>query len=218
MRKLLEKDGLTVYKVGGKGVTPHPDCNCYLLEVEGEAVIVDVGASGGVLSNVPEDLKVEAALLTHAHYDHAAAGPNALDRGIPVAVHREEAEVLSEGDDVRSAATLFGASMPEYDPSFTFDEGDAVELADGAVEVKVLHTPGHSPGSCCFMVEDIVFTGDTVFEFGPGRWDLPGGDKALLRESVERLVSLEPEAAFPGHGREMIGNATEAMERVLRLL
>ncbi len=213
MLEVYSCEEFSVYRVGGKGVTPAPDCNCYLLRSGEEGLLVDVGATGEVVREVG-DVEIVGVVLTHSHYDHAAAGPRALERGWRVGIHPAEAEVLREGDDRRSAAYLFGESMPAFDPSFTFRDGDVIEV--GEVEVRVLHTPGHSPGSCCFLVEDVAFTGDTVFGFGPGRWDLPGGDRERLCESLERLLAVGVESIFPGHGFEVVGEAESAIESALR--
>ncbi len=214
MLEVYSDGEVRVFRVGGKGITPSPDCNCYLLAVGGEGILIDLGASGEVIEKLPGDVDVRYALLTHCHFDHAASGPDALEAGLEIGVHRAEAEVLREGDAELSAAYLFGRSMPAYEPSFTFRDRETFDV--GGEEVEVLYTPGHSPGSCCFLLGDLAFTGDTVFGFGPGRWDLPGGDREKLCESLERLLSTGVRSIFPGHGYEVIGEAVPAIEAALR--
>ncbi|MBO0714717.1 MAG: MBL fold metallo-hydrolase, partial [Acidimicrobiales bacterium] len=101
----------------------------------------------------------------------------------------------------------------------THDSGDVVEV--GAVRVQLLHTPGHTPGSQCFLVEQLLVSGDTLFLSGCGRTDLPGGDPDALYESLRRLASLPDEVAVcPGHRYSPASTATVAalkeLNQVLR--
>jgi hydroxyacylglutathione hydrolase len=126
--------------------------------------------------------RIEAILLTHAHFDHVNALEDVAKKlKIPVYVHVAEAHALPKGLDVQ-----------------TTKEGTMIETA--GLEIKCLHTPGHSPGSQCFMVDGAVFTGDTLFVEGCGRVDLEGGSPDDMVISLSRLGELPGETVvYPGH-------------------
>jgi glyoxylase-like metal-dependent hydrolase (beta-lactamase superfamily II) len=164
----------------------------------GEAIVVDpaygiddllevVGADGMTLVGV---------LATHYHADHIGGsimghtieGIRELLQVQPVKihVHRDETE------SVRRATGVSGTDL------VTHDSGDTVEV--GAVPIQLLHTPGHTPGSQCFLVDQMLVSGDTLFLEGCGRTDLPGSDTEAMYESLQRLASLPDDiAVFPGH-------------------
>lgn len=167
-------------------------CNIYRV---GDA-LVDAGDDA---ERLPPADEIDAVYLTHAHADHAAA---LAEYDVPVYVHPAEsdAEPLSERD-VRELR-----------------DGDEVTM-DG-VTFEVLHTPGHSTGSVCYWSPDerVVFSGDLVFDNGaPGRADTPDGDPDALRESLERLASLDAEHAYPGH-REPFGDIAEKTRIAVNLV
>lgn len=156
-------------------------------------VLVDAGVLPMDVALYREQIRV--IVLTHGHYDHTAH-VNEIRRmcGARVCIHPLDAPALA--DDRRSVAMLFGARPPGAAADFTVEEGDTVE------GLEVLHTPGHTPGGICLYHagERILFSGDTVFTHGSfGRYDLPGGDLALLQRSIERLAGLDVEGLFPGH-------------------
>ena len=151
-------------------------CNVYRV---GDS-LVDAGDDA---DRLPPADDIEAVYLTHTHADHADA---LAEYGVPVYVHPAETESESLDDAMGELRTV--------------EEGDNVEM-NGA-RFKVLHTPGHSPGSVCYWCPDehVVFSGDLLFENGaPGRGDIPGGDADALRGSLERLGSLGAERVYPGH-------------------
>ena len=147
--------------------------------------------------------EIEVILCTHGHPDHVeAAGLIRKQSGAQLAVHREDAFFL-EGLEQRFAAA--GSSgMPSLAPDFYLQEGELkLGSPDAAADtIRVLHTPGHSPGSLCFYFpgEKALLTGDTVFDSSIGRSDLPGGDFAALGRSIVSLSQLdEVELLLPGH-------------------
>jgi glyoxylase-like metal-dependent hydrolase (beta-lactamase superfamily II) len=185
-------------------VTGPLDNNVYLLTVDGhrEAIAVDpaLGAAEVVLPALRErELRLILIFATHAHWDHVAEVQALVEvTGATVAAHRLDAELIA-----RPAHPMLFPDLvvPPADVGRELFEGDTVEL--GSVELKVLHTPGHSPGSICLYAaaESTLISGDTLFAGGIGRTDLPGGNAGLLRTSLQRLAQLPPETrVLPGHG------------------
>lgn len=165
--------------------------NCYL--VVGEAArcfVIDPGDTPEeVLAFARErKLTVEAIVLTHGHFDHVG-GVRAIAQACrcPVYLCPEECTM----PEVFTAGPLY------YTDSLK--EGDTLSLA--GLEIRVLHTPGHTPGSVCLQIGSILFTGDTLFQDSCGRTDLPGGDWTVIRASLKRLAALPGDyTVYPGHG------------------
>jgi len=167
-------------------------------------VIVDPGGDAGRIGECVARLGVvvEAVWLTHRHIDHVAALDEVLRMypGVPVMLHAEDVEwTFSPLNRIPPYMTV-----PKRPASLrVIGEGDI--LGVGKESVRVLSTPGHSPGSVCFLDETgtLMFSGDTLFCGGMGRTDLPGGDVRLMRESLNRLRALDPSIrVIPGHGPE----------------
>ena len=167
--------------------------NCYLLEDEETrtAAVVDPGGEGArILAQLKADgMELKLILLTHAHFDHTGGVAElcAALPGVPVYLHPADAALV--GGDVFPAV---GAETTPY------QDGDVVKL--GKMDIEVLHTPGHTPGSVCFRAGNHLFTGDTLFHGGYGRTDFPGGSPEDMRRSLARLAPLETACAiYPGH-------------------
>lgn len=175
---------------------PPLGANCYLLSQGGEAALIDPGdGSEQTLATiahllVDNGLTLRAILLTHGHFDHAG-GLAALARAWP------EAQVyLHSADFPGPDGQLFPQTAPAG--SRFLQDGDLLEL--GGETLTVLHTPGHSEGSCCFQAGDSLFTGDTLFRGSMGRTDFPGGSDTDMRASLARLAALEGDyQVYPGH-------------------
>jgi glyoxylase-like metal-dependent hydrolase (beta-lactamase superfamily II) len=168
----------------------------------GRAMVVDpgIGAREVVLEALAaRGWTLDLILATHQHFDHIAeAGPLAEATGAPIAAHRLEAEIMG-----RAAHPLLfpDLEVPPAPVSRELYEGDVVTV-DG-VAWHVLHTPGHTPGSICLHLpeHDLLLSGDTLFAGSYGRYDLPGGDPRLLRDSLRRLAALPGRTrVLPGHG------------------
>lgn len=142
---------------------------------------------------------------THAHPDHIEAVQLFNKKEGLTAISEEEWRFVKEMRDFIDS--VFGINIDAIAPKFFLQEGD---LVVNGLELKVFHTPGHSPGSLSVYSpkQKVLFTGDLIFKNGIGRTDLPGGNSTLLKKSVERLRELEIEILLPGHG-EIISGAKE---------
>lgn len=175
--------------------------NCYIVEntQTGECVIVDPGAEAESIIRKVGQRRPAAVLLTHAHWDHIGAVDAVCGHfGIPLYVH--EADIPKLRDCVSNMARLFGREGAAYTRPEPLCGGETLRLA--GMDIGVLHTPGHSVGSVCYLLPENqgVLTGDTLFAHGYGRTDFPDGSFSQLRESLRKLYHLSPrQTAYPGH-------------------
>lgn len=177
--------------------------NCYIVgdEKTREAIVIDPGGNArDILDTLRrEQLKLVAIVATHAHFDHlfALAELRAATRA-PFLLHADEAPVLASAS---IGARLFGFVFGQPAPAERLVRaGDVVRV--GEIALQVLHTPGHSPGGMCLLHDKSVFVGDTLFQGGIGRTDLPGGDYGTLLRSIrDQLLTLPDDTTvYPGHG------------------
>ncbi len=176
---------------------------CFAYDDAGNAVVIDPAAEAQRLLNIVKEnnLSVHAILLTHAHFDHILAADTLREAtGAPLCVGAEDATMLAD-----ARKNLSGLIYPFGEVSLIADrllrEGDTVSF--GTETLTVLETPGHTPGSVCYVGDGVLFAGDTLFAGSIGRTDLPGGDMRVLRRSLERLVALEEDyAIYAGHGEQ----------------
>ena len=164
--------------------------NTYIVENGGHCVIIDAGYAPEVILRFLRDhnLMADAILLTHGHFDHVGAVRElAVELECPVYLHEKELSM----PPMMTAGPLY------Y--THTYGEGDRLQLA--GIAFRVLHTPGHTPGSVCLIAENHLFSGDTLFAGSCGRTDFPGGDWATIRKSLTRLAGMENDyLVHPGHG------------------
>ena len=180
--------------------------NCYILEDDQTnlAAVIDPGDEPELIQEEleKEGVEVRYLLLTHGHYDHTTAVP-ALHRVYP------QADIYIHQADANGAGSTLFPLAGEVDDLKLYDEGDVIRLGDH--EIQVLHTPGHSPGSVTLKVEDVLFTGDTLFAGSCGRTDLRGGSYEQIMQSLKRLGELKGDFhVCPGH------EATSTLERERR--
>lgn len=173
------------------GGTWDVDNNVWVVGDDTECVVVDAPHDTAPILDLVAGRRVVAILCTHAHDDHIdAAGALAEATGAPVRLHPDD--------------TMLWERVHETPPDGTLADGDVVTVGD--VDLEVLHTPGHSPGSCCFSAPalGVVFTGDTLFQGGPGATGRSFSDHDTIVDSIRRrLLTLPPQTrVLTGHGDE----------------
>jgi glyoxylase-like metal-dependent hydrolase (beta-lactamase superfamily II) len=178
--------------------------NCWLLAADGadEAVVVDPGFEPDTVRAQLEagGKRPAAVLLTHAHIDHAGRAGTFAGPDVPVYVHPQDATAFS---DPQAWNAGWAQGLDPVADLRTFVDGDVLRL--GGVEIEVLHTPGHTPGHCCFRVDDdvLLFSGDLVLAGAIGWFDFPNSDATAMQESLLRYLSLPDDLrTLPGHGPE----------------
>ena len=171
---------------------------CYVVWREGreDCVVIDPGAEPERIRQAAQGRRIAAILLTHGHFDHIGAVGALMEKDTMLAVHRLDAPQLQ--DPQANVSWMLGRSVTAPAPTCLLEEGDAVEAA--GMTLQVLHTPGHTPGGVCYVLGENLFTGDTMFEHGYGRTDLPGGDETALIRSLRYLTPLRRTCRiFAGH-------------------
>ena len=179
--------------------------NNYLVvdEVSKEAILIDCSDYvTEIIDYVKEnDLTVKYILLTHGHFDHVL-GINRMNEvlGAKVYVHKGDKEQVV---NTRAVMTMFGLPTEGVEnPKITATLSDAGELTLGNQVIKVIETPGHTPGGVCYLIGDCLFSGDTLFHGTIGRIDLPGGSFQQIKHSVKDILFALDEniKVYPGHG------------------
>ena len=166
--------------------------NCYIIheETAQTCCVIDPGYTPEIVLDKVEEqgLTLKAILLTHGHFDHVGAVKELVaETGCEVYIHAAESTM----PPMMTAGPLYYTK--------TYGEGSQLHLA--GVDISVLHTPGHTPGSVCLVVDDHIFSGDTLFAGSCGRTDLPGGNWSTILKSLRRLASFERNYwVHPGHG------------------
>lgn len=194
--------------------------NCYVLvdETTGKAAVFDAGGYNERLAALVENediKKVEYIFLTHGHFDHIMGVADLKEKtGAKVAIHELDAMCLED--------TKYSLLPPEGygEQKFTkadvlLHDGDVINV--GSLEIKVMHTPGHTPGGVCYICGDVMFSGDTLFCRTIGRTDLDGGNPVDMDASCHRLAALEEDyTVFPGHNRSTTLSEEKVKNRYLR--
>lgn len=172
--------------------------NCYLVADEkGNAAVIDPADEAPRIVEAVDRLgwTLKAVLLTHAHFDHIGA----LKALLPLPVYCHKSEVAALSDSRLNLSAFFGQPLVIDQAPILLADGDTVTV--GGLTFTVLHTPGHTVGSCCYLSDDVLFSGDTLFCESVGRVDFPGGDAREMNASLHRLLQLDEKTrVYPGHG------------------
>ena len=175
--------------------------NTYVIISNSHAIVVDPSVSTQTIINAVSEqgAEIEKIILTHGHFDHITSIDTLRAKtNAPVMIHKCDAEMLTDGAK-NAFLTIFGRDCAYSPANLLFEHGDEIALGDEVV--KVIHTPGHSKGSSCFLCGDFMITGDTLFSDNIGRCDLWSGNGALMRSSLENLGALPQNLKiYPGHG------------------
>lgn len=170
-----------------------------------QGIVVDAGGDGAKIIAAVERLGVEIGLIlsTHGHFDHIGANRELVQHfGARYMIHGADVPMLERAADVARAYGMRGENSPQPDELLV----DGQEISFGSHCLKILHTPGHTQGGCCFYLEEekLILTGDTLFADSIGRTDLPGGSHEQLLESITAKLFTLPDdvTAWPGHGPE----------------
>lgn len=178
--------------------------NCYLVinEETKETVMIDPGAYPLKVRNAVKEagLKIRAVLLTHAHFDHIM-GLDDVRKEFQVPVYVEEADLNMMTDGNRNLSVSYVNGGYQYQDATPVKDGQVLKIA--GMQFQVIHTPGHTPGGCCYYMEKegVLFSGDTLFQASVGRSDFPGGSASDLVRSVKEKLLVLPEEThvYPGH-------------------
>ena len=176
--------------------------NCYVLECEDTqaAIVIDPGGDAARILSIIEkhNLKLELIVNTHAHVDHIAANSDIKEKtSAELCIHSAEADMLL--DSQRNLSFFVGIPVSSPSPDRLLEDGDILKA--GNMSLKVIHTPGHSPGGICLLADNFIFTGDLLFAGGIGRYDFPGSSYITLMKSLQKVMELDDDLVVcPGHG------------------
>lgn len=182
------------------------ESNCWLIidETSGEYAMVDPSASIENIENKLNSLnldknKFKYVLLTHGHFDHIYSADIVRDKyGCELCIHKNDADFLT--DSYKNAnKVFFGEDLILRPAEKLLDDGDIMLL--GELEISVIHTPGHTEGCVCYLVNEHMLCGDTIFDLSVGRTDLPGGNTRIILESLRKIKNMPGNIRlYPGHG------------------
>ena len=177
--------------------------NCYIVSVGKTALIIDPGAEAQRISKYlsAQGFNYNLIINTHGHVDHITANKLLKRAGVSLCIHEQDAPMLV--DPSKNLSSLFGSEKEWVDgpaADCLLKDNEIIEWA--GPPLRIIHTPGHTPGSICILMDNCLFSGDTLFAAGIGRTDLPGGNqKSIISSIKERLFSLPPTTVvYPGHG------------------
>lgn len=177
--------------------------NCYLVynEESKQGFVVDCIYAPFMLKEAEKlGVKINALLITHAHYDHIMGAADLKEAtGAKIYMHKSDIEKIDDG--FKNFSMRKDNPVKHFDVDVYVKEGDVLELC--GVRVEAMHTPGHSEGEICYIMQDVIFCGDVLFKDSYGRYDNYDGDYGKLKNSIERLFALKGNyRLLCGHGEE----------------
>jgi len=179
------------------------ETNCYILgdEKTKEGIVIDPGGDFEIILKKLQALKLNCQyiVLTHGHIDHILAVPKLKEKTkAKILIHSKDSEMLNSPIKNLSIGMGFNFVCPK--PDVLLEDGAVINC--GTITLKVIHTPGHSPGGISLLGERIVFTGDALFNCSIGRTDFPGSSYEILIQSIKKKLLILPEETivYPGHG------------------
>ena len=180
---------------------PPIDNNNYLLidEESKEAILIDCSAVDDRIKDALNEAgaKLKYILLTHGHFDHVAG---IRPTNAKIVMHEKDVMILNQANMYLPMFGIPEITIPEID--IFIKDGDNLKI--GNTDIKVIHTPGHTQGGVCYLIKDMLFSGDTIFRESVGRCDLEGGNFNQIVESIKTKIFTLPDdiRIYPGHGRE----------------
>ena len=173
--------------------------NSYILTADSKtAVVIDPYERRVIELLKQQSLECKYVLLTHGHFDHVGMCGKLFEIGAHICCDEREKDYIFS---LENRELLGGVHIPEFKISRTFRDGEKFNLC--GIEFTAIHTPGHTSGSMCYLVEDCLFSGDTLFKCGVGRTDLPTGNCTELIASIKKLFALDGDfKVYTGHGED----------------
>lgn len=182
--------------------------DCYVAEKGDDAIIIDPGFPEPSLIKYVTEIKskVRAVLLTHRHFDHVSGVYDVVRiTGAETYIHSlDECGLFDDSAALHDMVGFtYGRALKDFRADHLLYGGETLKI--GGFSVGVLHTPGHTAGSVCYLTDDVLFSGDTLFKSSIGRTDFPTGSFAEMKSSLQRLALLDGDiAVYPGHGEKTV--------------
>jgi glyoxylase-like metal-dependent hydrolase (beta-lactamase superfamily II) len=177
------------------------DSNVYIISDRNDGIIIDAGVETSYIEKIvmKNDFKISKIILTHGHIDHICYVNEIAELfSAEVFIHKDDFEMLY--DNKKNCSSLLNINFKLKTKPTVLEEGDIISLGD--MDFSIISTPGHSKGSICIKMMDMIFSGDTLFRESIGRTDLFGGNQRELENSIlNKLYTFDPETIiYPGHG------------------
>lgn len=193
--------------------------NCYIVSGDNQScIVIDPASDAEIICNeiAKYNFKLSAIFLTHGHFDHIYAIPELINKfpNAKIYLHKDEEKYLK--DTSLNLSPMFGENFVYTGKVTCVTDGDI--LSECGLKFKVMHTPGHTEGSVCYITEDSIFSGDTLFASTVGRTDFPLGSFPTLLSSLNKLKALEKDYnIYPGHNAATTLNSEKKFNEYLQI-